>query len=55
MYYDDFKEIYRRDKHIIDRFFPKDVIKRLLGEKAEEEMTRGDAWEPPLDEDECPF
>lgn len=52
--YDNFREVYQQDKEIIDKYIPKDVIKRLLGEKAGEEITRGDAWEPPEDED-CPF
>lgn len=41
--YSDFREVYRRDKEIIDKCFPKDVIKRLLGKKVEEDMTQGDA------------
>ena len=53
--YSDFREVYRRDKEIIDKCFPKDVIKRLLGKKAGEEITRGDAWESPENNEECPF
>lgn len=52
--YNNFREVYQRDKEIIDKYIPKDVIKRLLGKNAEEEMMRGDAWEPPDDKD-CPF
>lgn len=53
--YDDFRKIYWRDKSIIDKYIPKDVIKRLLGKNAKEEITRGDAWEPPEDNEKCPF
>jgi hypothetical protein len=46
MYSVDFVEVYRRDKEVIDHYFSKGLISKLLGER-QEEMERGDAWEPP--------